>query len=407
MKTSNPLSILCIASYFKGTDFLKAAKPSGATVYLATSEKHRDKKWPFEDIDEVFYIPQDVHNQWNMPHVINGLAYIMRSKRIDRIIALDDFDVEKAAQLREEFRIPGMGQTTFRHFRDKLAMRMKAKDAGINVPPFSAVFVDEDVNKYITNVPGPWVIKPRSEASATGIKKVNNPTEVWDKLNSLGDERHLFLIEQYRPGDVYHVDAISAEGKVVFSRASQYLSPPMDVSQGGGIFRSITVPFGSQDEQQLLALNATVMDAFGMKYSASHTEYIKCRQSGAFLFLETASRVGGAHLAEMVEASSGINLWAEWARLEIATAENQKYKKPTAKNLYSGIIVSLINKQHPDYSKFSDKEIFWTMNDLDYHFGVIVSSPSRSRVEELLDVYTNEIATNLHAVLPQEAKSSH
>ena len=43
----------------------------------------------------------------------------MRSKKIDRIVALDDFDVEKGAYLREHFQISGMGQTTARHFRDK------------------------------------------------------------------------------------------------------------------------------------------------------------------------------------------------------------------------------------------------------------------------------------------------
>ena len=69
----------------------------------------------------------------------SGFAYLMKIHNIDTVIALDDFDVEKAALIRETFRIQGMGQTTYRYFRDKLAMRQMAKDSGINIPPFAPV----------------------------------------------------------------------------------------------------------------------------------------------------------------------------------------------------------------------------------------------------------------------------
>jgi hypothetical protein len=131
------------------------------------------------------------------------------------------------------------------------------------------------------------------------MKKVYSADELWAHLDSLGGDRHRFLVEQFKPGDVYHVDALSEHGKIVFERASVYLSTPFEVAHGGGIFRSAIVPFGSADEKQLLALNTKVMNAFGMQTSASHTEYIKNKETGEFYFLETASRVGGAHLADM------------------------------------------------------------------------------------------------------------
>jgi hypothetical protein len=60
----------------------------------------------------------------------------MKSNQVDAIVALDDYDVEKATYLRENLRIDGMGQTTGRYFRDKLAMRMRAKSCGISIPAF-------------------------------------------------------------------------------------------------------------------------------------------------------------------------------------------------------------------------------------------------------------------------------
>ncbi len=393
-------TLLCISSYFKGNDFLRGAKAAGAKVYFLTSKKLEDKPWAREAIDEIFYVQQGPNNEWHMPDVINGLAWLMRSHQIDRIVALDDFDVEKAAELREHFRIPGMGQTTARHFRDKLAMRMKAQEEGIRVPPFCGLFNDSDITEFSETVPTPWIVKPRFQASATGMKKIYSTEELWQHLATLSGDRHNYLVEQFKPGDVYHVDALSEGGKVIFARCSQYLAPPFDVAHGGGIFRSAVVSFGSADEKGLQAATKQVMSAFGMQYSASHTEFIKSHDDGQFYFLETSSRVGGAHLAEMVEYSSGINIWYEWARLEVEVATGAPYKLPKINNDYTGIIVSLTRQEWPDDSSFKDPEIVWRMRDNPYHIGLIVRSKKRERVLELLDDYAQRVRQDFHASAP-------
>ncbi|TAE47864.1 MAG: ATPase [Bacteroidetes bacterium] len=393
------LTILCIASYFKGEDFLRACKATGSKVLLITGKKLEDKDWPRESVDEFFYVEESTPGVWNMDNVISGLAWVMRRHKVDRIVALDDFDVEKATLLRESFRIPGMGQTTGRFFRDKLAMRMRAAEMGVPVPGFSPLFNDDEINAFIAQYPGPWLVKPRSEASATGIRKVHNGHELWEAVHALGDHRHNYLVEQFKPGGVYHVDALSRGGEVIFSRVSKYLNPPFDVAHGGGIFQTATVPFGSEDDQALQALNAQVMKAFRMQHSASHTEFIRCHEDGKYYFLETASRVGGAHIAEMVEVSSGINLWAEWAKLEVAVAQGITYELPAIRNDHAGIIISLARQQYPDTSGFQDAEIVWRMSR-DHHVGLIMQSPSHERVITLLNEYAGRIFADFHASAP-------
>ncbi len=341
-----------------------------------------------------------------MEEVKAGLAHLMKTQKIDRLIALDDFDVEKASYLREHFRIPGMGQTTSRYFRDKLAMRIKAQESGLNVPAFSAVFNDDEVNTFADKVPAPWVLKPRFEASATGIKKVHSKDELWKAIHASGDERHNCLVEQFRPGNVYHVDSLTIDGKVVFTQVSQYLNPPFDVAHGGGIFQSAVVEYGSEDDKALKKFNEQVLKSFGMQFSASHTEFIKSNDDGQFYFLETSSRVGGAHLAEMVGAASGINLWGEWAKIETSKATGSSYKLPKVKQLYAGIIVSLSKYQNPDDSVFSDPEIVWRLKK-DHHVGVIVQSSKRERIIELLNEYAVRIQKDFHASAPSPKKSSN
>ena len=159
--------------------------------------------------------------------------------------------------------MPGMGGSTARFFRDKLAIRVQARDEGIPVPEFVHVLNHDDVRTYMTAVPGPWVLKPRSEASSMGIRKVNNADKVWPILEELGDRQSFYVLERFVPGDVFHVNSIVWNKRVLFTVASQYGSPPMTVYQGGGVFATSLLPYHSPEEQALQALNREVLAEWG------------------------------------------------------------------------------------------------------------------------------------------------
>ncbi len=399
------MTFFCISCYFKGVDFLRACKEGGNTVILLTVKKLEYEAWPKEAIDDMLFMETDSNAPAALGNLAKGFAWMLQGRQIDRIVALDDFDVEKAAFLREEFRIPGMGQTTARFFRDKLAMRVRARDAGVPVPPFSDLFNNVRLAEFSDRIAYPVLIKPRGEASATGIQKLHNREQLWAAVHGLGEKRHQYLVEQFRPGDVYHTDAIIVDGRVVFCQVSRYLDTPFEVAHGGGIFRSVSVPYDEPDAQTLRGLTGQVMEAFHMQFSASHTEFIKM-PDGEFVFLETASRVGGAHLAEMVEAATGINLWGEWARIETAMARGERYELPGRRFGEAGIIVSLCRFERPDMTPFGDSEVVWKMNKKQ-HVGVIVASEDPGRVRALLDRYAEVIARDYHAAAPAPEKSTH
>ena len=130
-----------------------------------------------------------------MPDIIYAVSYLNRSNDIVQIVPLDDYDVETAAALREHLRLPGLGETAARFFRDKLAMRLQARANGILVPDFTPVFNYDRLRSFMDSVPPPWVLKPRSEAGAMGIKKVHSAEEVWRWLDQLGDQQSFFHLE--------------------------------------------------------------------------------------------------------------------------------------------------------------------------------------------------------------------
>ena len=221
--------ILAIASYFKGIEFLSESAAMGNRVLLLTSEKLQDSPWPMDALEEIFCVPGP-QDDWNMDEVIRSVSYLARHRWIDRIVALDDFDLERAARLREHMRVPGLGDTRTRYFRDKLAMRAQAREHGVVVPDFMHILNHERVQGFMDRVSPPWVLKPRSYASAIGIHKIRRAEDLWPVLEELGDKQSFHLLEQFVPGDVYHVDSVVHEEEVLFARCHRYSDTPHEYS---------------------------------------------------------------------------------------------------------------------------------------------------------------------------------
>lgn len=393
MDPKRPLNVLVLSGIFKGDRFIKQCKKRGCNVTLLTTEKHTDDPWPRECLDGFF--AQAVRSP--IEHTLNTVSYLARSTAFDLIAPMDDYDVEVAAALREHLRVPGMGASRARYFRDKLAMRMKAREGGLNVPDFCAVINYDQLREFMARVPAPWMFKPRSEASASGIKKLHDPEQLWRLLDQLGDKQSHFVMEQYVPGDIYHVDCLVSEGKVVFAEVHRCGAPPFDVTHGGGVWRTRTVERGSEDEKVFKAFNEKVMKTLGQERGVSHTEFIKGKD-GKIYFLESAARVGGAFISDLVEASTGINLWEEWANLEIDQGK-VPYKLPERRSEYGGVVTTLAKQQWPDLTGYNDPEIVLRPGK-EHHAALIVRAKTAQRADELVESYANRFLEDFMTSAP-------
>jgi biotin carboxylase len=390
---------LCIASYEKGQEFLRQCAELGVRPTLLTVEKLRDADWPRDAIEDITTMPADLTRE----QIVNTVAWMARGRRFQRVIALDEFDLEAAAALREHMRIPGMGITTSGYYRDKLAMRTAARESGFLVPPFCAVLNYDELRAYMEHVPGPWLLKPRSEASALGIRKIEEPEQLWRSLEELGDRQSHFLLEKFVPGDIFHVDSIVSKSKVVFSVVHQYGRPPMQVMHEGGVFTTRTVERASREWRELSIFNAELAPSLGMVRGITHAEYIRAHADGRFYFLEIAARVGGAFIADLVEAATGLNLWREWAKIEVAYLRGQKYSVPEARREYAGSVLCLATTAEPDTSAFDAPEIVCRMKK-HHHAGLIVRSPDSERVRRLVEEYSSKFARMFLASMPAPEK---
>ena len=399
MSEQKSLNILCIAGSLLGRPFMMEAKKLGHKVYVLTSEKCLKEPWPRgEYIDDVFAVP----SLWDEKVVRNAISYIARDIKFDRIVPMGDWEMETASFLREHFRSPGMGETTMRYFRDKLAMRMKTQEDGIPVPAFTALFNWKEIHDYLDAVPAPWIIKPRQEAASMGITKVNSREELWPLIDKLGDKMSLTLLEKYTPGDVFHVDSVVHELEVSHATISQYGTPMLDLNKSGGMFTTRLIDRKSDDYKALDELNRRVIKSLGLKRGVTHIEYIKSREDGKFYFLEAGARVGAARIPDVAWHGTGVCLWHEWAHIEAAQGPVPLSVKPYDE--YAGAIITLANRENPDLSAYTDPEIVYRQARK-WHAGLIVRSKDPKRVEELLAQYAERFSRDFVAHVPYQAQA--
>jgi len=396
--STRPLNILCLATYFKGTDFIRECKNHGCRVVLITKEKMLNEDWPRESLDDLIAVPNDA----GPALFIDLMAFLSRKAKPDRVVALEEFDVVTAALMREHLCLPGLSSSKAKVFRDKLSMAVYAQRGGIDVPEFVPLLNPEEVKEFTQRVPSPWIVKPRSDVSAIGIRKVEDPAEVWRLMDEMNERENLrerasyYVLARFIPGEVFHVDSVVSDGKVVFVGVNQYGKPPMQVAHHGGAYISRTVARGSADEKALLTVNKRLIKALGLERGATHAEFIKSTDDGKFYFLEIAARVGGAYIADVLEAASGVNIWREWARMEI---DSSSVKKITPKRKeYAGIILSLAKQEQPDTSAYVDEEIVYRVNKR-HHAGLIVRAKTLERVNELIDDYSRRFVDDFVAVM--------
>ena len=396
--------IVCIASEHKGNEFLDEAQNAGWYVTLVTRKKLLDEPWAWTALNDVATVDDDP----SQDDYIRAITNIAGSRKIDRVVGLDEFDVMTAARAREHLQLDGMSSSHALRFRDKLSMRNIASAAEITCPEFIAPFNRDAINGYLDHVSGPWIVKPRYEVSAFGIRKCDSKTEVWqvltdlDRRNNWRDHPSQFILEKFIKGNVFHVDSVVEKGKVVACGVSKYGTPPFRVTHHGGVFTSSIVSYKSKERKELEELNQQLLSAFEYDRGVSHAEFLQSDEDRKLYLLEVACRVGGAYIANVLEHARNFNLWREWAKLETVTDE-RPYQLPKLRKDFAGVALALANTDTPDTSHYIDEEIVYRVSK-PKHVGLIFYSKKQKRVDELLGSYSERIASDFLAVMPAKER---
>lgn len=215
----------------------------------------------------------------------------------DVLIARSEFDLIIGAQLRERFGIRGETVQQVMPFRNKLMMRELAEQSNIAQPEFYSVeaFLQRE------DLVGRFVLKPHSDAASNGIT-VGDSLDIKQAIGRLEDPT-TYLVERFTTGKIWHIDGWRQVGRVKGCVPSQYLGNCLEYAEG--------IPLGSVQQpltEEVLALTQDILDALGGSDGSFHLELIEF-EPGYYHFLEVASRVGGAGVAETFSLRTGVNLY--------------------------------------------------------------------------------------------------
>lgn len=371
--------VLFLGRTFKGNEALRQARRRGREPWLLTTPELLAAPWDRSAAGafEVSAVPS--LDDW--PVVRRAVAWLSRSGAFERVVPLDDPAVDLAAHLRAHLQLPGQDESHARLVRDKLAMRRRARAAGVPVPPFTGLIDDASVVDFVRAVPGPWLLKPRGEASSRGIVRVADKTALGSALAALGEARADFLLEQFVPGDLFHVDALVDGGQVVFDEAHAYHRPLLEVVESGGSMQTRTVPRFSALAGELRALAARAVRALGVERGVTHTELLR-RPDGSLVFIESAARVGGAHIPALVEAATGVNLWREAVDLELLEP-GQTYAPPAASRDHAALLIGLARSASGPRGSYARAGVAWTLEE-PYQAGVVLRHATSEGLDALL-----------------------
>lgn len=359
---------LCIAGCVCGQDFLQECAEEGARPTLLTTEACADAAWPREALEDLATMPPGLTRE----QVLNTVFWMARGRQFNRVVALDEESLPLVAEIREHMRLPGMGQTTAGYYRDRLAMHVSARESGFAGPEFCRIFNYDELREFMSRVPAPWVLKPRARSRDEQWLRIGESEQLWRVLDRLGDRQSHFLLEELLEGDRLTVESIIHQGRVVFSvvlRRRQL--------KDGAVRQIETVDRTSREWTELSALDGGVAPSLGMVRGMTESVFVWDARKGRYCFEEIAAGVGAGLTDRVVEAASGLNLWREWARLEVAHLRGENYVPSAWLELYGAALEWPAGSMSPDLQAEEVVER-WRAGEREY---AVLRSLQRERVE--------------------------
>lgn len=290
-------------------------------------------------LDSLLKTVKYVNEYFNSSEVDTACYSILRENKIERIIATSETDILRAAKLRDLFRIPGQTFESALFFRDKILMKERLLTHGIQVPLFKRVNSPLDVFEFIEAHSYPCIIKPARGYGSVKTTVLHNSgdLECFFKTTSCFNE---FLetnldIEKYIPADMYHIDGIIRDGKIIAIWPSKCINTCLAMTTGsptGSYLLSTQNPLVPTlirfAEKVLTALPTPVDTGFHLELFWDEKECTFC---------EIASRIGGPWINDLWVHGMGFDLKNEFVRAQASLPT--RYSSPvTQKSLVGGMI---------------------------------------------------------------------
>lgn len=269
---------------------------------------------PSDPLRKEFDYFVEFENYFQNPQVEIEAIKLHRKHHFTHLVCLREYDLIRAARIREYLKLPGQTLNSAIAYRDKLVMKQIASTASIPVQPFVQIDGYVDLCRFADKVGFPLVVKPRLEAGMNGFSIFRNGEELEAgaaKLftNTKSDITPLLLAEAYCDGTMAHVDGIWKDGQFKAVADSVYTGPgpqhdyfPNDDDLSGSYMLE---PQDSLSQALVDFTRSTILALPTPDKMVFHAE-IWISKTGRLILNEIASRTAGMYIYDSLTAAFGI-----------------------------------------------------------------------------------------------------
>lgn len=186
---------------------------------------------------------------------------------------------------------------------NKYEMRKAFEEAGVSVPKFRNVGIDEDVN--IEKFKMPVIVKPTDRSGSRGITKVEKKEQLKEAIQNAVDNsfEKRAIIEEFIGGNEYSCECISYQGKHKFLAITKKFTTgaPHFIETGHIQPSDLTEEQVEMVKQEIFK----ALDALKIENGPSHSEF-KVDETGKIGIIEIGARMGGDCIgSDLVKISTG------------------------------------------------------------------------------------------------------
>ncbi|MGN6104018.1 MAG: ATP-grasp domain-containing protein [Kofleriaceae bacterium] len=229
----------------------------------------------------------------------------------DRIISISEFDLLRAAKLRDLLGIEGQRYESALAFRNKLRMKDIASAAGLAVPAYRRVDTPADVFAFVEEHGPRIVLKPIVGAGATHTYMIRSFEDVHrvmaEGIFGPAELPSAFEVESLVDGVMHHVDGIYQDGAFIALWPSVYVSPCHVYAQGI-MHASTTLALDNPLAQRLCAFVEKLLAALPTPASTGVHAEIFHTTDDRLVLCEIASRVGGPRIPDLFRTATDFEL---------------------------------------------------------------------------------------------------
>ena len=282
-------------------------------VYLVEFFSNFSKK---KESDYFFPI-DDVRNREQIDAAFDK---IWKFGPFDAIIHTDEYSVMLSAEMRERLNVKGLSRTDAQKFRDKVSMKQALAESTVRCP---RLFSREELTHFVVGKL-PVIAKPRSYAGSKGVRLIETLEQLQAVLAETDADTDSFEefsmsdleFEEFITGEMYHLDGLVRDGRIVYFQASKYVGSCLSFLKGKPL-GSVVIDDG-ESTRAWRTFASEVNELLRLPDGAFHLEAF-LTPSGERIFIEIGIRPGGSLIVPAHKEAGGVDLEEAHVLLQMGT----------------------------------------------------------------------------------------